>query len=228
MLRGACAQVLAWRRPGGVPPELCVHFSGRHFAAPDVYTSLAGVLGDLGFDPRALRLEITEGVLLEHSQTIGETLARIRELGVGLSLDDFGTGYSSLGDLQFYPVDTPKIDRSFVHRMTGNGESTELVRTIIQMAKNLRLRVVAEGASRPRPSMSGSAISAATTHRATCSPGPWPRGTFRPTWPASVPCAASPGNSRGPGRSSPPLHPARHPCLGESPHLAQGGRRGEE
>ncbi|WP_019587976.1 putative bifunctional diguanylate cyclase/phosphodiesterase [Deinococcus apachensis] len=149
VLREACAQMLAWRRPGEVPLGLCVNFSGRHFAAPDVYSSLAQVLDELGFEPRALKLELTEGVLLQHSQTIGETLARIRELGVGLSIDDFGTGYSSLGYLQSYPVDTLKIDRSFINRMLGSEESAELVRTIITMAKNLRLRVVAEGIEFP-------------------------------------------------------------------------------
>ncbi|SMB78193.1 putative bifunctional diguanylate cyclase/phosphodiesterase [Deinococcus hopiensis] len=151
VLREACKQLQRWEKllPGAPSFNLSVNFSGRHFSAPDVYASLSGVLNETSFAPHALKLEITEGVLLQHSHTIGETLGRIRELGVQLSIDDFGTGYSSLGYLQSYPVDTLKIDRSFIDRMLQSEESGELVRTIITMAKNLKLRVVAEGIEEP-------------------------------------------------------------------------------
>ncbi|MEF2279956.1 EAL domain-containing protein [Deinococcus sp. YIM 134068] len=151
VLREACTQVLAWQRevPGHPPLTLSVNFSGRHFAAPDVYTCVTRILEETGFDPQALKLEITESVLLRHSQGIADTLINIRRLGVQLHIDDFGTGYSSLGYLQSYPVDTLKIDRSFIDRMLESTESAELVRTIVAMAKNLGLRVVAEGIESP-------------------------------------------------------------------------------
>ncbi len=90
-------------------------------------------------------MEITEGALIRSSEMVSTTLRELKALGLRLYLDDFGTGYSSLSYLQRFPVDALKIDRSFIHSMTRNEESAELVRTIINMAQNLGLQAVAEG-----------------------------------------------------------------------------------
>ena len=151
MLRRACAEVQAWQEahPAGGALELSVNFSGPHFALPSLPDWLAQTLRETRFDPRRLNLEITEGVLLASPQTIGATLSSLREMGVSLHLDDFGTGYSSLSYLQTYPIDTLKIDRSFVGGMLEQSGSAELVRTIVAIAKNMKLRIIAEGIETP-------------------------------------------------------------------------------
>ena len=152
VLREACAQLRRWQQesPHLPPLTLNVNFSARHFAAPGVYEQVRGVLADTGFLPERLNLEITEGALLARPEAIGQTLEQLRALGVRLHLDDFGTGYSSLSYLHSYPLDTLKIDRSFVQGMLTNTSSAELVRTIIAMAKNMKMRVVAEGIEETR------------------------------------------------------------------------------
>ncbi|KQR04642.1 bifunctional diguanylate cyclase/phosphodiesterase [Deinococcus sp. Leaf326] len=147
VLREACKQLRQWQHesPHFPPLTLNVNFSARHFAAPGVYEQVRSVLADTGFPPERLNLEITEGALLARPEAIGQTLEKLRALGVRLHLDDFGTGYSSLSYLHSYPLDTLKIDRSFVQGMLTSASSAELVRTIIAMAKNMNMRVVAEG-----------------------------------------------------------------------------------
>ena len=92
-----------------------------------------------------MRLEITESVVVENVEAATGLLRRLRKLGVGLSIDDFGTGYSSLSSLHSFPISTLKIDGSFVSRMDGQNENTEIVRTIMSLAENLGMDVVAEG-----------------------------------------------------------------------------------
>ncbi|MFC5847044.1 putative bifunctional diguanylate cyclase/phosphodiesterase [Deinococcus petrolearius] len=152
VLREACVQLRRWQQesPHAPPLTLNVNFSARHFAAPGVYEQVRGVLADTGFPPARLNLEITESALLARPEAIGQTLEQLRALGVRLHLDDFGTGYSSLGYLHAYPLDTLKIDRSFVQGMLTSPSSAELVRTIIAMAKNMKMRVVAEGIEETR------------------------------------------------------------------------------
>jgi EAL domain-containing protein (putative c-di-GMP-specific phosphodiesterase class I) len=96
-------------------------------------------------EPSALRLEITESLLIEHTAPTTAMLARLKAAGVGLCMDDFGTGYSSLSYLHRFPLDTLKIDRSFVMRVGGGGDAEPIVRTIAALAHNLGLAVVAEG-----------------------------------------------------------------------------------
>ncbi len=147
VLREACRQVRAWQRqfPALPPLTLSVNFSGQQFGHPDLHERVEEILRETGFDPRDLKIEITESVLMQNLEVVDATLARLKALGVQLYIDDFGTGYSSLGYLQRYPVDTIKIDRSFIEGMGRTPEGAELVRTILTMAENLNLKVVAEG-----------------------------------------------------------------------------------
>ena len=106
---------------------------------------VASSLHDTGLDPRSLRIQITESLAMADAEHSRATLIGLKALGVGISLDDFGTGYSSLSYLQRFPVDTLKIDRSFVAGMDGNDECREIVRTILSLSRTLGLDVVAEG-----------------------------------------------------------------------------------
>jgi EAL domain-containing protein (putative c-di-GMP-specific phosphodiesterase class I) len=103
------------------------------------------ILRETGLASGSLHLELTESVVMESIETATDLLHRLRALGVALSIDDFGTGYSSLNYLHNFPLDTLKIDRSFVSQMAGNNEKTEIVQTIVTLARSLGMNVVAEG-----------------------------------------------------------------------------------
>ena len=143
--RKACTQVGHWQRETGLPLTLALNLSPQQFLHADLAEDLSNLLQETNFDPNQLVLEITEGVLIDSSDFVKTTLSELKALGVKLYLDDFGTGYSSLAYLQRFPVDALKIDRSFVDDMTKDESSAELVRTVINMAQNLGLQVVAEG-----------------------------------------------------------------------------------
>ena len=147
VLREACTQLLAWQGafPSDPPLTLSVNLSGQGFARPDLATRVAEILQQTGFKPESLKLELTESVLITHSETVKETLEQLHTLGVQLHIDDFGTGYSSLSYLQNFPLNVLKIDQSFIQRMAESAESTELVRTIVALARSLNLKVTAEG-----------------------------------------------------------------------------------
>ena len=147
VLREACTQLLTWQGafPLDPPLTLSVNLSGQGFARPDLAAKVAQTLAQTGFAPESLKLELTESVLITHSGTVKETLEQLYQLGVQLHIDDFGTGYSSLSYLQNFPLNVLKIDRSFIQRMEGSVESTELVRTIVALARSLNLKVTAEG-----------------------------------------------------------------------------------
>ena len=100
---------------------------------------------EFDFDPRSLKLEITESVMMQNAERSASMLQELKTLGIRLSIDDFGTGYSSLSYLHRFPLDTLKIDRSFVSRMTPDGENAEIVRAILTLAKNMNMDVIAEG-----------------------------------------------------------------------------------
>jgi diguanylate cyclase (GGDEF)-like protein len=141
VLREACGAAAAWPGSAGVS----VNLSGVQLADPAVVEHVKGALLSSGLDPSRLTLEITESVVMQHSEANMRRLRRLRELGVVLAIDDFGTGYSSLSYLRAFPVDELKIDRSFVAAMSGDADSLALVRTIVQLAESLSLRTVAEG-----------------------------------------------------------------------------------
>ncbi|HEX8136802.1 MAG TPA: EAL domain-containing protein [Pyrinomonadaceae bacterium] len=147
VLRKACQQMRQWqeRFPSDPPLSISVNLSGKQFAQPDLVEQVKAVLEDTGIDPRGLKLEITESVVMENIEMTTALLWKLRELGLRLSIDDFGTGYSSLSYLHRFPIDTLKIDRSFVSRMVDNNENKEIVRTIVMLAQNLGMDVVAEG-----------------------------------------------------------------------------------
>lgn len=147
VMREACLQMQRWRTQY---PELgdvwmSVNLSGKQFAHAGLMEQIMQTLSLTGLDPRRLKLEITESVVMENVDTATWMLERLRALGVETCIDDFGTGYSSLSYLHRLPIDALKIDRSFVSRMSRNSENREIVRTIIMLAQNLGKQVIAEG-----------------------------------------------------------------------------------
>jgi len=151
VLREACIEAQDWRRkfPGGPACTLSVNLSSKQLSQPDLAQGIADVLAESGLDGEALQLEITESAILEHPESAATTLKKLKELGVRLSIDDFGTGYSSLSYLQRFPIDTLKIDRSFVQHLgverAIDGDDARIVRAIVMIGRNLGKQVVAEG-----------------------------------------------------------------------------------
>jgi EAL domain-containing protein (putative c-di-GMP-specific phosphodiesterase class I) len=146
-LREACAQMHAWQGtiPGAKELWISVNLSSRQLAQPDMLIQLQRVLRETGLAPQRLKLEITEYTLLEYGDATLRTLDALRELGIQLCIDDFGTGYSSLSYLQRFPVDVLKIDRSFINQLGEDQRRSEIVHTILGLARTLGLQVVAEG-----------------------------------------------------------------------------------
>jgi len=144
VLRTACTQAKIWA-DAGMPLAVAVNLSGVQLKQRDFIDSVRVVLAETGLDPALLELEITESVLMEQARETLSTLHQLKEIGVQLAIDDFGTGYSSLSYLKRFPVDTLKIDRSFVCDVTSDPDDAALVTGIIALAHSLRLMVVAEG-----------------------------------------------------------------------------------
>ena len=147
MLQQACGQTARWQRELGLDERLTisVNLSARNLADDKLVDTLGQVLGDSCLEPGGLRLEVTESLIMANPESMVRILADLKELGVRLALDDFGTGYSSLSHLRRFPLDTLKIDRSFVMRMVSEARDQELVRIIITLAHTLGMDVVAEG-----------------------------------------------------------------------------------
>jgi PAS domain S-box-containing protein len=147
LLHEACEQLRRWHAlfPSDSPLFMSVNVTSKQFTAPDLAVQIGNILRQTGIDPNCVELEITENVAMADAERSAVVLSQLKALGVRLSIDDFGTGYSSLARLQRFPVDTLKIDRSFVSAMHRDQETHEIVRIIIALAHNLRLKVVAEG-----------------------------------------------------------------------------------
>jgi diguanylate cyclase (GGDEF)-like protein/PAS domain S-box-containing protein len=146
VLDQACRQTADWRRAyPALDLTVSVNLSGRQLARAGLVNQIRDVLDSSGLSPHALVLEMTESVLMEHTDENLGRLRQLRALGVRLAIDDFGTGYSSLSYLQQFPVNILKIDRSFVERMGGPGGEDGLVQTILSLSNTLRLATVAEG-----------------------------------------------------------------------------------
>lgn len=147
VLRQACIDMRGWqeRFPADPPLFVTVNLSAKQFAQPDLIEQVKESLDTSNLDPNCLKLEITESVVMDDIEKGTAMLFQLRALGVRLSIDDFGTGYSSLSYLHRFPIDTLKIDRSFVTRIVNDKENIEIVRTILMLAENLGMDVVAEG-----------------------------------------------------------------------------------
>jgi diguanylate cyclase (GGDEF)-like protein/PAS domain S-box-containing protein len=147
VLEEACRQLESWRRLDASWDGLSmsVNLSPRLFAQPDLVRLVSLALDRTGLPARCLKLEITEGVLIEDPDEATRMIRELRQMGIGICLDDFGTGYSSLSYLNRFTVDVLKIDRSFIRDMADDGDKAELVKNIVRLAADLQLAVVAEG-----------------------------------------------------------------------------------
>jgi diguanylate cyclase (GGDEF)-like protein/PAS domain S-box-containing protein len=145
VLRTACAQNVAWQGQGLPPVRIAVNLSPRQFADPDLIEDVAAVLRDTGMAPDLLELEITEGMVMHKTERAVQLLGAIKRMGVRITIDDFGTGYSSLSQLKRFPIDTLKVDRSFIREIPMDSEDRAVTEAIIALGKKLSLTVVAEG-----------------------------------------------------------------------------------
>ncbi|MDB5989367.1 MAG: hypothetical protein JWQ10_770 [Herbaspirillum sp.] len=145
VLQTACAQNVAWQRQGFEPLCMAVNLSVRQFSDENLLRDIAAVLAETGMDPTLLELEITEGMVIHNPDRVLLLLLAIKEMGVRLAMDDFGTGYSSLGQLNNFPLDTLKVDRSFINDIPANAGAMAITQATIAMGKALKLTVVAEG-----------------------------------------------------------------------------------
>ena len=153
VLREACAQGAAWRRSSGGSTwdvGVSVNVSARQITAPAFTARVAAILADTGLPPGALTVEVNERVLVEEDGLILERLAELHRLGVRMAIDDFGTGYASLAYLRQFPLDIIKIDPSFVAGLGHDDTLTLLTKTVVQVGRDLGLRVIAEGIEQPR------------------------------------------------------------------------------
>jgi EAL domain-containing protein (putative c-di-GMP-specific phosphodiesterase class I) len=145
VLERACQQASAWQLAGLPRIPIAVNVSGVQFQRQDLAEIVRKNLAEYDLDPAMLRIEITETVIVSARERAIALLHQLRTLGVGLALDDFGTGYSSLSYLRSFPIDTLKIDRSFVAEMLTNHTTASIIEAIISMTRILGLRVIAEG-----------------------------------------------------------------------------------
>ncbi|MFN3581075.1 MAG: putative bifunctional diguanylate cyclase/phosphodiesterase [Pseudomonas sp.] len=145
VLEQACLQAAAWRNAGLPLETIAVNLSPIQFMQQDVVQLVSRTLARTGLPPQCLELEITEGALMHHTDQAEQTLSALRALGVRIAIDDFGTGYSSLAYLRRFALDKLKIDKSFMAGVPDNASDCQLAQTIIAMARNMNLRVLAEG-----------------------------------------------------------------------------------
>ncbi|MCB1740909.1 MAG: EAL domain-containing protein [Gammaproteobacteria bacterium] len=145
VLRTACMQNVAWQALGLTPVPMAVNLSSRQLLAPDLVADIAGILEQTGMPAHLLELEITESTIMHNTEQAVAVLQALRSLGVRVALDDFGTGYSSLAQLKRLPIDTLKVDRSFIREIPQMLEDRALTEAIIAMGKTLGLTIVAEG-----------------------------------------------------------------------------------
>ena len=144
VLRTACTQSKVWHDEGH-DLHVAVNLSPRQFQQTDLAGTINEIINKTGFDPGFLNLEVTESSIMNNAESAGLILGELGKTGIKISIDDFGTGYSSLGVLKNLPIDVLKIDKTFVNDVTTNADDAALVTTIITLAHNLRLKVVAEG-----------------------------------------------------------------------------------
>jgi len=143
----ACHQMQLWQEkfPASPPLTISVNISSKQFSQHDLSERIEQMLQKIHIDPCTLKLEITESAIMANAESANVILSQLRQMGIQLYMDDFGTGYSSLSYLHHFPIDTLKIDRSFVSRKSVDDDNSEIVKTIITLAHNLRIKVSAEG-----------------------------------------------------------------------------------
>jgi diguanylate cyclase (GGDEF)-like protein/PAS domain S-box-containing protein len=145
VLNTACAQNVAWQREGLPPLCMAVNLSARQFADEDLIADIAAALKESGMKAELLELELTESMVIQNAERAGRVLTEIKKMGARLAIDDFGVGYSSLTHLKRFPIDTLKVDRSFIRDLPQDLEDKAITEAIIAMGKSLNLTVVAEG-----------------------------------------------------------------------------------
>ena len=150
VIKEACKQVRVWQdhlpySSQHRPLSVSVNISGKQFSRPNLVDQIEEIIKDCSITPASLNLEITERLLIENNDSIMSSLERLRDLGINLQIDDFGRGYSSFSYLQHIPVNTLKIDSLFIQRIGQNPNNTEIIRSIVGLAKSLGLSVIAEG-----------------------------------------------------------------------------------
>lgn len=145
VMRKACSQNMEWQDKGLAPMRLSVNFSARQFQQPSFIASVAEILKETNLDPRWLELELTESSIMKEPEQAIEKLHELKLMGIRVAIDDFGTGYSSLNYLKRFPIDTLKIDRTFVSDVCKDPHDTAIVRAIIDLGHALDLTVIAEG-----------------------------------------------------------------------------------
>ena len=147
VIKEACRQLNIWQENGLVDQNLImsVNLSPKQIARDDLHQFIAQTLDEMKISPKNFNLEITESAIMENGEIAENLLNQLKDLGVWLTTDDFGTGYSSLSYLHRFPIDRLKIDRSFVNDMNSHSKNSEIIRTILTLARSLRMEVVAEG-----------------------------------------------------------------------------------
>ena len=145
VLRHTCLQQQQWRNNGEPILRLSVNLSSRQFQQDDLIKTVVQILDETHIDATLLELELTESLLMQDIETATKTLHQFKDMGIQLAIDDFGTGYSSLSYLKRFPIDTLKIDQSFVRDIPKDKDDISITKAIIALAHSLRLKVIAEG-----------------------------------------------------------------------------------
>lgn len=145
VLRAACTEAAGWQSLTDIPLRLSVNLSGRQFNDPALHKTVGNILAETQLAPSQLELEITESVLMQNDQASMSNLDALQRLQTRIAIDDFGTGYSSLGYLKRFPVDTLKIDRTFIRDLINNSDDKTIIKAIIAMARSLQVDIIAEG-----------------------------------------------------------------------------------
>src|SRR6185503_19209312 len=145
VMRTACAQNKAWQDKGLTPMRISVNFSARQFQQATFIADVSHILKETNLDPRWLELELTESSIMKDPEEAIEKLHELKLMGISVAIDDFGTGYSSLNYLKRFPIDTLKIDKTFVADVCKDPHDTAIVRAIINLGHALDLMVIAEG-----------------------------------------------------------------------------------
>jgi diguanylate cyclase (GGDEF)-like protein/PAS domain S-box-containing protein len=145
VLRTACAQIRAWRDAGLTPVPVAINLSAKQFHQQNICESVTHALREFQVEPHLLEIEITESAAMQNAEATTATLHKLKAIGVRIAIDDFGTGYSSLSYLKRFPIDSLKIDRSFVTELPGNQDDASIAQAVITMGHALRLKIIAEG-----------------------------------------------------------------------------------